>query len=35
MLDPAEDERLLKEAGFSEVSLFFAAFTWRGWAATA
>nr|WP_314442050.1 methyltransferase [uncultured Sphingomonas sp.] len=35
MLDPAEDERLLAEAGFSQVALFFAAFTWRGWVATA
>jgi tRNA (cmo5U34)-methyltransferase len=35
MLDPAEDERLLAEAGFSQISLFFAAFTWRGWVATA
>ena len=35
VLDPAEDERLLIEAGFSDVSLFYAAFTWRGWLARA
>jgi tRNA (cmo5U34)-methyltransferase len=31
MFDPAEDETILREAGFSDVTLFYAAFTWRGW----
>ena len=31
MLSPAEDEAILRAAGFSDVSLFYAAFTWRGW----
>jgi tRNA (cmo5U34)-methyltransferase len=31
LLSPVRDEELLREAGFSEVSLFYAAFTWRGW----
>jgi len=35
MLDPAEDEALLREAGFTDVALFYAAFTWRGWVAYA
>jgi tRNA (cmo5U34)-methyltransferase len=35
MLDPAQDEALLREAGFQDVSLFYAAFTWRGWIAHA
>ncbi|WGF88379.1 class I SAM-dependent methyltransferase [Marinivivus vitaminiproducens] len=35
MLPPEEDERVLREAGFSDVSLFYAAFTWRGWVARA
>ncbi|MBK5957129.1 methyltransferase [Rhodoplanes elegans] len=35
LLDPAEDEAVLKDAGFSGVSLFYAAFTWRGWVAYA
>jgi tRNA (cmo5U34)-methyltransferase len=35
MLAPEEDEAILREAGFSEVSLFYAAFTWRGWIARA
>jgi tRNA (cmo5U34)-methyltransferase len=30
-LSPAQDEAVLREAGFSDVSLFYAAFTWRGW----
>lgn len=30
-----EEEELLREAGFSNVSLFYAAFTFRGWVATA
>lgn len=31
MLDPAEDEAILREAGFADAAMFFAAFTWRGW----
>ena len=30
-LDPAEDEAILRAAGFQEVNLFYAALTWRGW----
>jgi tRNA (cmo5U34)-methyltransferase len=29
--DPERDEAILRDAGFTDVSLFFAAFTWRGW----
>jgi len=35
LLDPAADEAILREAGFSGVSMFYAAFTWRGWVAYA
>ena len=35
MLSPAQDEAILGESGFADVSLFFAAFTWRGWVAYA
>ena len=35
MFSPERDEALLREAGFLDVSLFFAAFTWRGWIAHA
>mgnify|MGYP000585839586 CR=1 FL=1 len=35
LLAPEEDEELLREAGFSNVSLFYAGFTWRGWVAYA
>jgi tRNA (cmo5U34)-methyltransferase len=35
MLSPEEDEEILQKAGFSDVSLFFAPFTWRGWIAHA
>lgn len=35
ILDPEQDEALLREAGFSEISLFYTAFTFRGWIATA
>lgn len=35
LLSPAQDEAILREAGFSDVSLFYAAFTWRGWVAYA
>lgn len=31
LLSPDEDDALLRAAGFSDVSLFYAAFTWRGW----
>ena len=32
-LSPEDDEALLRSAGFSNVSLFYAAFTFRGWVA--
>lgn len=35
VLAPEEDEAALQEAGFSEVALFYAAFTFRGWVARA
>lgn len=35
LLSPAEEERLLRDAGFPEVELFYAAFSFRGWVATA
>lgn len=35
MYSPAQDEAILRDAGFADVSLFYAAFTWRGWIATA
>jgi tRNA (cmo5U34)-methyltransferase len=31
VMDPEEDESLLREAGFSDVTPFYHAFTWRGW----
>lgn len=31
ILSPEEDEAILREAGFSNVSLFYAGFTFRGW----
>ncbi len=31
MFSPEHDETILREAGFSDVNLFYAAFTWRGW----
>lgn len=31
IVSPGEDESLLREAGFREVSLFYAGFTFRGW----
>ncbi len=34
-LSPEQDEALLRNAGFSNVSLFYAAFTFRGWVAYA
>lgn len=35
LLSAEQDEAILREAGFSDVSLFYAAFTWRGWVAYA
>lgn len=35
ILAPEEDERLLRDAGFSDVSLFYAGFAFRGWVAYA
>ncbi|WP_113959611.1 class I SAM-dependent methyltransferase [Roseimicrobium gellanilyticum] len=35
ILSPEHDEALLREAGFTSVSLFYAAFTFRGWVAYA
>jgi tRNA (cmo5U34)-methyltransferase len=32
-LSPEDDEALLRDAGFANVSLFYAAFTFRGWVA--
>jgi tRNA (cmo5U34)-methyltransferase len=31
VLDPADDEALMRRAGFSGVTPFYAAFSWRGW----
>lgn len=35
MLNPNEDEEILRYAGFSDIAMFYAAFTWRGWIARA
>ncbi|WP_103174307.1 class I SAM-dependent methyltransferase [Paracoccus sp. SY] len=35
ILAPAEEEDLLRDAGFVDVELFYAAFSFRGWVATA
>ena len=35
LLSVAEEEGLLREAGFSDIELFYAAFSFRGWVATA
>lgn len=35
VLSPEEDAALLSEAGFSDVALFYAGFTFRGWVAAA
>jgi tRNA (cmo5U34)-methyltransferase len=35
LLVPAEEKELLREAGFLDVALFYAAFSFRGWVATA
>lgn len=34
LLTPLEEEALLREAGFVDVALFYAAFSFRGWVAT-
>lgn len=34
-LPPEQDQAILEDAGFSDVTLFYAAFTWRGWVAYA
>lgn len=35
VLSPEDDEALMREAGFGDVSLFYAALTFRGWVAYA
>ncbi len=35
LLDPEREEALMREAGFQDPEMFFAAFTWRGWIAHA
>ncbi|WP_438590914.1 hypothetical protein, partial [Klebsiella aerogenes] len=35
ILTPEEDEAILREAGFSDIGLFYAAFSFRGWVAYA
>lgn len=35
LLAPEEEEELLRQAGFSDISLFYAAFSFRGWVAYA
>lgn len=35
LLSPEADAALMQEAGFRDVELFYAAFTWRGWVARA
>lgn len=35
LFSPEEDQAILRDAGFTDVDLFFAAFTWRGWVAYA
>ena len=35
LLTPEEDETCLRDAGFKDVELFYAAFTWRGWVSRA
>ena len=34
LLTPREEEELLREAGFVDVELFYAAFSFRGWVGT-
>jgi tRNA (cmo5U34)-methyltransferase len=31
LFSPDDDEAILRDAGFSDVRMFYAAFTWRGW----
>lgn len=33
VLSPEQDEAMLRDAGFADVSLFYAGFTVRGWVA--
>jgi len=35
LLAPADEEKLLRDSGFVDVTLFYAAFSFRGWVATA
>ncbi|MGY2907480.1 class I SAM-dependent methyltransferase [Bradyrhizobium sp. URHC0002] len=35
LFSPEQDAQILREAGFRDVELFYAAFTWRGWIAHA
>jgi tRNA (cmo5U34)-methyltransferase len=35
LLSPEQDAAILRDVGFSDVTLFYAAFTWRGWVAYA
>jgi len=35
MLSPEQDVAILRNAGFSEITAFYVAFTWRGWVAYA
>ena len=35
VLTPEQDADLLRQAGFADVETFYAAFTFRGWVATA
>lgn len=31
LFEPEQDEDIMREAGFADVELFYAAFSWRGW----
>ena len=35
LFDPERDEDIMRESGFADPALFYAAFTWRGWIAHA
>ncbi|RYE53695.1 MAG: methyltransferase, partial [Hyphomicrobiales bacterium] len=35
ILPPEEEEAMLREAGFTDISLFYSAFSFRGWVAYA
>jgi len=35
MLSPERDEQIMRDAGFSDITSFYSAFTWRGWVAYA